>query len=118
MVNSPFGFSACWAIIKRFLDPRTVEKVFILGSDFQSALLQHIPKENLPKRFGGTCECPGGCELSDAGPWKDVDIKELELFKMEDSISVTEVDLEDEDGDKFGDRLPDLAVVNGLAAVR
>jgi len=117
MVNSPFGFSACWQIIKRFLDPRTVEKVFILGSDFQSALLEHIPKENLPKRFGGTCECPGGCELSDAGPWKDIDVNELEVFKMEDSISLTEVD-EGADTDKFADRLPDLAVVNGLATVR
>ena len=26
---------------------------------------------NLPKRFGGTCECEGGCEFADPGPWKD-----------------------------------------------
>jgi hypothetical protein len=25
----------------------------------------------LPYSFGGDCRCPGGCELSDAGPWQD-----------------------------------------------
>lgn len=33
--------------------------------------MAQVPKENLPKAFGGTCECPGGCEYSDAGPWQD-----------------------------------------------
>lgn len=71
MINSPRGFSTVWAVIKRFLDPVTVEKIFILGKDYQSTLLAQIPKENLPKRFGGECACPGGCELSDAGPWQE-----------------------------------------------
>ena len=71
MINSPRGFSTVWAVIKRFLDPVTVEKIFILGKDYQPHLLALIPKENLPKRFGGECECPGGCELSDAGPWQE-----------------------------------------------
>jgi hypothetical protein len=71
MINSPFGFSVVWAVIKRFLDPQTVEKISILGKDYQSNLLSLIPAENLPKQFGGICECPGGCELSDAGPWQD-----------------------------------------------
>jgi hypothetical protein len=34
-------------------------------------LLQQIAAENLPSQFGGTCQCNGGCELSDAGPWQD-----------------------------------------------
>lgn len=34
-------------------------------------MLQQIPAENLPSQFGGECRCPGGCELSDAGPWQD-----------------------------------------------
>lgn len=71
MINSPRGFSTVWAVIKRFLDPVTVEKISILGKDYQSTLLALIPVENLPKRFGGQCECPGGCELSDAGPWQE-----------------------------------------------
>lgn len=73
MINSPRGFSTVWAVIKRFLDSVTVEKVSILGKDYQSTLLSFIPAENLPKRFGGLCECPGGCELSDAGPWQEIE---------------------------------------------
>ena len=73
MINSPRGFSTVWAVIKRFLDPVTVEKIFIVGKDYQSTLLAQIPAENLPKRFGGLCECPGGCDMSDAGPWQEVE---------------------------------------------
>lgn len=71
MINSPRGFSTVWAVIKRFLDPATVEKISILNKDYLPALLEMIPAENLPKRFGGLCECQGGCELSDAGPWQE-----------------------------------------------
>ena len=71
MINSPRGFSTVWQVIKRFLDPTTVEKISILKKDYLPVLLEMIPAENLPKRFGGLCECPGGCELSDAGPWQE-----------------------------------------------
>ena len=33
--------------------------------------MSQVPVENLPVEFGGTCKCPGGCELSDDGPWHD-----------------------------------------------
>ena len=49
----------------------TVNKIHVLGSGYEKELLAQIPKENLPKQFGGTCECAGGCELSDAGPWQE-----------------------------------------------
>ena len=29
--------------------------------------------------IGGTCDCPGGCLFSNAGPWKKDDEKEEEL---------------------------------------
>jgi len=73
MINSPRGFSTVWAVIKRFLHPATVEKISILGKDYLPTLLAVIPRENLPKRLGGTCECPGGCEWSDAGPWQEAE---------------------------------------------
>jgi hypothetical protein len=73
MINCPRGFSAVWSVIKRFLDPVTVEKIVILGKDYRDALLMEIPIENLPKRFGGLCKCPEGCESSDAGPWHDTE---------------------------------------------
>lgn len=71
LINAPWGFSSVFSAVKGFLDPVTVEKIKVLGSNYQSELFAQVPKENLPKEFGGTCECEGGCELSDAGPWQD-----------------------------------------------
>ncbi|KAF2278491.1 uncharacterized protein EI97DRAFT_358910, partial [Westerdykella ornata] len=71
VINAPWGFSTVFSVVKRFLDPVTVNKIHILGSGYEKELLAQIPAENLPKEFGGTCECEGGCELSDAGPWHD-----------------------------------------------
>jgi hypothetical protein len=69
IINAPWGFSAIWSVISGWLDPVTVAKIAILGTSYQDKLLAQIPAENLPKEFGGKCECQGGCSLSDAGPW-------------------------------------------------
>jgi len=71
LINAPWGFSGAFSMVKGFLDPVTVEKIHVLGTKYQADLLTQIPAENLPKQFGGTCECEGGCELSDAGPWNE-----------------------------------------------
>ncbi|KAL8932136.1 MAG: hypothetical protein Q9216_006951 [Gyalolechia sp. 2 TL-2023] len=71
MINAPWGFSGVFSVVKGFLDPVTVGKIHILGTGYQSELLAQVPKENLPKMFGGTCDCEGSCALSDAGPWQD-----------------------------------------------
>jgi hypothetical protein len=71
LINAPWGFSGAFSMIKSFLDPVTVEKIHVLGSGYQSELLAQVPAENLPKLFGGTCDCEGGCGFSDAGPWQD-----------------------------------------------
>lgn len=70
LINAPWGFGAAWNVIKAWLDPVTREKIHILGSEYQQELVAQIPAENLPKRYGGTCECEGDCEFSDAGPWQ------------------------------------------------
>lgn len=70
VINAPWGFSGAFSVVKKFLDPVTVAKIHVLGSNYQKELLAQIPKENLPKQFGGECACPGGCELSDQGPCK------------------------------------------------
>ncbi|KAG6906973.1 hypothetical protein DXG01_011170 [Tephrocybe rancida] len=69
IINAPWAFSAVWSVVKPWLDPVTVAKINILGSSYQDELFKQIPRQNLPKQFGGVCECPGGCSLSDAGPW-------------------------------------------------
>ncbi|VUC25417.1 unnamed protein product [Clonostachys rosea] len=71
LINAPWGFSTVWSVVKGWLDPVTVKKISILGGGYKDELLKQVPPENLPKAFGGTCECPGGCVNSDAGPWHD-----------------------------------------------
>ncbi|OBT71315.1 hypothetical protein VF21_09120 [Pseudogymnoascus sp. 05NY08] len=71
LINAPWGFSSVFSMIKSFLDPVTVEKIHVLGGGYQSQLLAQVPAENLPKQFGGTCDCEGGCGFSDAGPWSE-----------------------------------------------
>ena len=69
LINAPWGFSSVFSVVKGFLDPVTVQKIHVLGSSYQTELDKQVPKENLPKIFGGTCDCKGGCALSDEGPW-------------------------------------------------
>lgn len=71
LINAPWGFSSAFSVVKGFLDPVTVEKIHLLGSGYQEELLKQVPKENLPKEFGGECECEGGCAFSDMGPWQE-----------------------------------------------
>lgn len=70
VINAPWGFSGVFSVVKKFLDPVTVAKIHVLGSGYEKELLSQVPKENLPKQYGGTCQCPGGCEFSDEGPCK------------------------------------------------
>jgi len=69
IINAPWAFSAVWSIIRPWLDEVTVSKIDIIGGGFKDKLLSQIEPQNLPKEFGGTCSCYGGCSLSDAGPW-------------------------------------------------
>lgn len=71
LVNAPWGFAGVFSVVKGFLDPVTVQKIHVLGSNYHSELLSQVPAENLPTIFGGTCECEGGCAFSDEGPWTD-----------------------------------------------
>ena len=79
IINAPYLFSGVWALVKPWLDEVTVAKINILGSNYKDELLKQIPAENLPKDFGGKCDCGGvGCSLSDAGPWNTPEWKEKE----------------------------------------
>lgn len=70
IINAPWAFSAVWSVIKPWLDEVTVKKVNILGGTYRDELLKQIPVQNLPKEFGGACDCAGSCSMSDSGPWQ------------------------------------------------
>ena len=71
IVNAPSSFTVIWNVMKPWLSTETIEKVDILGSDYQSVLLKLVDAENLPSSLGGNCTCShaGGCQFSGAGPW-------------------------------------------------
>lgn len=79
IVNAPYIFTTVWSVVKGWLDPVTVDKIKILGSGYQDELRKQIPPENLPEALGGECKCPGGCSLSNAGPWQTEKGKEIIL---------------------------------------
>lgn len=55
IVHVPAWFKLIWNVVKPWVDPVTLEKIFILrGAEVQNALLQHIAPENLPPEYGGT----------------------------------------------------------------
>ncbi|RZC69207.1 hypothetical protein C5167_032299 [Papaver somniferum] len=73
IVNAGSGFRVLWRALKAFLDSRTIAKIQVLGSNYQSYLTEVIHPSNLPSFLGGTCTCSeyGGCLMNDRGPWTD-----------------------------------------------
>lgn len=81
IVNAGPGFRLLWNTIKSFLDPKTTSKIHVLGTKFQSKLLEVVDASELPEFLGGTCTCAeqGGCMLADKGPWKNPEILKMVL---------------------------------------
>ncbi|KAD6794375.1 hypothetical protein E3N88_05271 [Mikania micrantha] len=79
IINAGSGFRILWNTVKSFLDPRTTAKIHVLGTKYQSKLLEVIDASELPEFLGGTCTCSdkGGCMRSDRGPWQDPDIMKM-----------------------------------------
>lgn len=54
IVGAPGFFPTVWGWIKRWFDPITVSKIFILSpANVYSTLSQYIDHENIPKKYGG-----------------------------------------------------------------
>ena len=65
IVNSPLLFKGAWAIVKNFLDEKTVAKVSV-HSNGQKSLLEAIDEDQLIEYLGGK----NMAQLSDnVGPW-------------------------------------------------
>lgn len=54
IIGAPAFFPTVWSWIKRWFDPITVSKIFILtNSNMKETLEKYIDPENIPKRYGG-----------------------------------------------------------------
>lgn len=73
IINAPWLFDSIWSFVKMWIDKVTVDKIHIFksGKDHTAVLFQYIDPVNLPFMLGGACQCDGGCENSDVGPWKN-----------------------------------------------
>eukprot|EP00457_Paulinella_chromatophora_P009280 gb/GEZN01009342.1/.p1 GENE.gb/GEZN01009342.1/~~gb/GEZN01009342.1/.p1 ORF type:complete len:310 (+),score=55.25 gb/GEZN01009342.1/:236-1165(+) len=58
IVNAHWTFTGIWNLVKGWMDPATVAKTKIVRpSETAQTLLEYIDKEQLPKEYGGLCEC-------------------------------------------------------------
>lgn len=57
IINAPLSFRGVWAVVKPFIDPKTSQKIKILGANFQESMLKQIPLSQLPEMYGGNCRC-------------------------------------------------------------
>lgn len=54
IIGAPVFFPTVWGWIKRWFDPGTTSKIFILtAAEVQKTLSSFMDEENIPKRYGG-----------------------------------------------------------------
>ncbi|XP_072044042.1 SEC14-like protein 2 [Amphiura filiformis] len=53
LINCPKMFYVLWAAVKPFIREQTRQKMIIVGSNYQEALLSVVPAEILPACYGG-----------------------------------------------------------------
>lgn len=54
IINAPFFFGLIWRVISPLLHENTRRKVRILGSDYKTAMLEHISDNQIPMNYGGS----------------------------------------------------------------
>ncbi|KAH8880246.1 CRAL/TRIO domain-containing protein [Thozetella sp. PMI_491] len=69
IIGAPMFFSTVWGWIKRWFDPITVSKIFILGShEVKPTLEAFIDPKNIPKKYGGELDFNWG-EMPNLDPF-------------------------------------------------
>ncbi|KAL8403589.1 hypothetical protein RB594_008737 [Gaeumannomyces avenae] len=68
VIGAPFFFSTVWGWIKRWFDPNTVSKIFILTpAEVLPVLSSFIDPKDIPKQYGGELEF-GWCDAPNLDP--------------------------------------------------
>lgn len=80
VIGAPAFFSTVWAWIKRWFDPVTVSKIFILShAEVLPVLTSYIDPANIPRKYGGTLDFGWGDSpnldpvIRDAADWEGAD---------------------------------------------
>jgi len=68
IINAPKIFTTIWSIVKPWLDTQTTSKIQIHSTNYQQALRDLIPEENIPTFYGGKREIAVGESF---GPWME-----------------------------------------------
>lgn len=73
IIGAPMFFSTVWGWIKRWFDPITVSKIFVIGNhEVKQVLESYIEPCNIPKKYGGQLDYKFG-DLSVPDPnWEGV----------------------------------------------
>ena len=98
-LNTSLIFRSIWATCKYFYDEDTRNKIFLLGYEYKNKLFEKINPLNLPKLFGGECNCePYGCIFSNKGPWNenDPDYKKSNNIVYNGNYEIKNIDLNEE----------------------
>lgn len=54
VLNAPSAFSKIWGLLKKWIDPRTAEKLVIVHSaEVLASLSETIDNKNIPQQYGG-----------------------------------------------------------------
>lgn len=116
IINVPSAFPMVWRMVKPWLDPIVVSKIFIFASakEYEPALFDFIGKENLPSNYGG--ELPAlNCNIHPyAETLRDFyanSSTDLETVKRTDSNADTATEV---DSNPDSESVEALAFSNGL----
>ncbi|WYZ46129.1 hypothetical protein EsH8_IX_000354 [Colletotrichum jinshuiense] len=73
IIGAPVFFSTVWGWIKRWFDPITVSKIFILSPhEVRPTLEQFIEPRNIPKQYGGELEFSFGDQPTVDPAWEGI----------------------------------------------
>jgi hypothetical protein len=56
LINAPWYFTALYALVSPWIDPKTATKIVVLGYDYIDQLREDIDDSEIPEEFGGSHE--------------------------------------------------------------